>query len=100
MTISADARAISGGALASSTDSSEAGASKLHNIQVAKADGLRGALGLYEVTIDGHSQFMTKDEVENLARVTSAQSAPAALSSSVTKKADDTANGTISKGFG
>jgi hypothetical protein len=100
MTISVGARAIPDAALVSSTGLNEAGPSKLNNVQVSKADGLRGALGFYEVTIDGRSQFMTKDELESLERVTSAQDTPAALSSSVIKKGNDTVNGTIVKGFG
>lgn len=100
MTISVGAHAISNAAHVSNTASSEPGPATLANVQVSKADGLRGALGFYEVTIDGSSQLMTKDEVESLARATSAQDTPAALGSSVIKKGNDTVNSTISKGFG
>jgi hypothetical protein len=36
------------------------------NISVRPADGLQGQLGLYEVTIDGATSYMTAQEVQDL----------------------------------
>jgi Ca2+-binding RTX toxin-like protein len=35
------------------------------NVHISKAPGLLGALGLYEVNVNGQSQFMTKQQLEN-----------------------------------
>ena len=35
------------------------------NVHIGKAPGLLGALGLYEVTINGNTQYMTKNELEH-----------------------------------
>ena len=35
------------------------------NVHISKAPGLLGALGLYEVNINGNVQFMTKQQLEN-----------------------------------
>jgi Ca2+-binding RTX toxin-like protein len=35
------------------------------NVHISKADGLLGALGLYEVNVNGQVQYMTKQELEN-----------------------------------
>jgi Ca2+-binding RTX toxin-like protein len=35
------------------------------NVHISKAPGLLGALGLYEVNVNGHTQLMTKQELEN-----------------------------------
>ncbi len=35
------------------------------NVHISKADGLLGFLGLYEVNVNGHTQFMTKHQLEN-----------------------------------
>ena len=73
-------------------------------VQIAKADGLRGALGLYEVSTHGGTQFMSKEELENIphlaAFVQSAAAASAQTSSSVIKQQADTAGSVIVKGFG
>ncbi|HEX6706668.1 MAG TPA: calcium-binding protein [Albitalea sp.] len=34
-------------------------------VHISKAPGLLGALGLYEVNVNGHTQLMTKQELEN-----------------------------------
>ncbi|WP_280156074.1 hypothetical protein [Piscinibacter sp. XHJ-5] len=34
-------------------------------VHISKADGLLGALGLYEVNVNGQVQYMTKQELEN-----------------------------------
>jgi Ca2+-binding RTX toxin-like protein len=34
-------------------------------VHIAKADGLLGALGLYQVTVNGESRLMTKQQLEN-----------------------------------
>src|SRR6266850_2275815 len=35
------------------------------NVHISKAPGLLGALGLYEVDINGQKQYMTKQQLEN-----------------------------------
>src|SRR3954468_9352835 len=35
------------------------------NVHISKAEGLAGLLGLYKVDINGHSQYMTKQQLEN-----------------------------------
>ena len=35
------------------------------NVHISKAPGLLGALGLYEVNVNGNVQFMTKQQLEN-----------------------------------
>jgi len=35
------------------------------NVHISKAPGLLGALGLFEVNVNGHVQFMTKQQLEN-----------------------------------
>jgi Ca2+-binding RTX toxin-like protein len=35
------------------------------NVHISKAPGLLGALGLYEVNVNGHVQFMTKQQLEH-----------------------------------
>jgi Ca2+-binding RTX toxin-like protein len=35
------------------------------NVHISKADGLAGLLGLYKVEINGNTQYMTKQQLEN-----------------------------------
>ena len=35
------------------------------NVHISKADGLAGLLGLYKVDVNGQTQFMTKQQLEN-----------------------------------
>jgi hypothetical protein len=67
-------------------------------VRVSKADGLRGALGLYEVTTGSGTHFVTQDELDKMAPIASRApggAATAMLSGSVTKKENDTTSGTI-----
>ena len=81
------------------TTTTEVAASR-DGVQFSKADGLRGALGLHEVSIDGHTKFMTKQELEHTLRLDNVApgSAPVApLTSSVIKKMIDMLNSIQSK---
>jgi Ca2+-binding RTX toxin-like protein len=41
------------------------GTSGNDNVHISKAPGLLGALGLYEVNVNGNVQYMTKEQLEN-----------------------------------
>jgi Ca2+-binding RTX toxin-like protein len=49
----------------SSTPNTVYGTSGDDNVHISKAPGLLGALGLFEVDVNGHKQFMTKDQLEH-----------------------------------
>ena len=61
------------------------------NVHISKAPGLLGALGLYQVNINGQSQLMTKQQLENTNFNLGAGNDTLVVDSNVT--ADITANG-------
>ena len=102
MTTSIDLGATYGAATLSNTNAHDAATTQAHadgnGVQISKADGLRGVLGLYELTTDGNTRFVTKEELENMPRIAGSATdgaATAMLSSSTIKKENDTTNGTI-----
>ena len=61
------------------------------NVHISKADGLLGSLGLYEVNVNGNTQYMTKQQLENTNFQLGAGNDTLVVDSNV--KADITANG-------
>jgi Ca2+-binding RTX toxin-like protein len=49
----------------SSTPNTVHGTSGDDNVHISKAPGLAGALGFFEVDVNGHKQLMTKDQLEH-----------------------------------
>src|SRR3954467_13353083 len=69
----------------------------VNNVHAKLADGLHGALGLYDVQIDGQSKLMTRHELESLNTCfASASNAPAAPASAPTAAASGPAGATVS----
>jgi len=61
------------------------------NVHISKADGLAGLLGLYEVNVNGQTQYMTKSQLENTNFNLGSGNDTLVVDSDV--KADITANG-------
>ena len=80
-----------GGSSAALANNTVYGTAGDDNVHISKADGLAGALGLYEVNVNGNVQYMTKPQLENTTFQLGAGNDTLVVDSNV--KADITANG-------
>ena len=80
-----------GGSSAALANNTVYGTAGDDNVHISKADGLAGALGLYEVNVNGNVQYMTKQQLENTNFQLGAGNDTLVVDSNV--KADITANG-------